>query len=87
MQETGRLVVTNLLAGGAVGAMNVDAQNIPDKYVPWFERVMSIGGVEFTGIDLTNMAGLIVAVLVITNTAMAIYERRKKKRLFEEEEA
>jgi len=75
-QETGRLVAGNAVAGGAIVGMNTNGSD----YIPWFERVYSIVGIEFTGNDLTHTMSLLVAVLVIANTVLAIKQRNKKKK-------
>jgi len=75
-QETGRLIAGNAVAGGAIVGMNTNGSD----YIPWFERVYSVVGIEFTGNDITHTMSLLVAVLVITNTVMAIKEINKKKK-------
>ena len=80
MQEFGRLMAGNTVAGGAIVGMNVDPQvYVPEKYVPWFERVQSFYGIEFTGNDVTQMVSLLVGVLIIANTSITLYKRRKDK--------
>ena len=79
-REVGRLAIENTLAGGAIVGMQVDPEHyVPDKYIPWFERVQSFYNIEFTGNDITQAVSLLVGLLVIVNTSIAIYRKRKLK--------
>jgi len=80
-QEVGRLAVENTVASAAIVGMNVDPEKyLPEKYIPWFDRVQSFYGVEFTGNDITHVISLLVGVLVIANTTMTLYRRKKAKK-------
>ncbi len=79
-KEIGRLAIENTVAGGAIVGMQVDPEHyVPDKYIPWFERVQSFYGTEFTGNDITQAVSLLVGLLVVANTSATFYKRWKAK--------